>query len=95
MVIFDATSSTPVSDLRFVPGHDGKWLLTVSRGIWSVITLWDIGDGLRKMLEWSPREALFDGFALNTDPDSEATLAVSIVEEGSVVFKARPNIYCR
>jgi hypothetical protein len=87
MVIFDATSTTPVSDLRFVPGHDGKWLLTVSKGIWSVITVWDIGDGLRKMLEWSPKGAFFNGFALNTDSESDGTLAVSVVQEESVHFQ--------
>jgi hypothetical protein len=92
MIIFDATSATSVSDLRFLPGHDGKWLLTVSKGIWSVITIWDISDGLRKLSEWGPKGALFNGFALNADPHSAATLAVSIFEEGSVVCKIRRDL---
>jgi hypothetical protein len=92
MVIFDATSTTSVSDLRFLPGHDGRWLLTVSKGIWSLITVWDIGDGLRKLSEWGPKGALFSGFALNTDSHSTATLAVSVFEEGSVVCKIRKDL---
>ena len=88
MVIFDATSATPLTDLRFLPGRDGKWLLTVSKGIWSVMSLWDIGDGLRRIVDWSPKDGQLHGFAVNTDPDSPATLVVSIFEDRSVTLQS-------
>jgi hypothetical protein len=81
MLIFDATSTTSVSDLRFLPGHDAARLLTVSKGIWSLMTVWDVADGLRKLAQWGPKGVLFNGFAVNAR-ESEATLAVSVFEEG-------------
>lgn len=83
---FDA-ASTAVTDLRFIPGHE-KLLLTVSKSVWSAITIWDIISA-RKRLQWSPRGAVFSGFCLNKDPKSEATIAVSIVKDGFVVLFLR------
>ncbi|KAJ7466276.1 hypothetical protein B0H11DRAFT_2284706 [Mycena galericulata] len=80
---FDATNGTPVSELRFVPGHSGNWLLAISKGIWSIISLWelsDTGEVPRKRFEWSRRGALLQSFVLNDDATSEATLAVSVME---------------
>jgi len=74
-----------VSEIRFVPGHAGQWILTVSKGVWDVVTIWDVSAEPHKCCEWSPRGAIFNGFALNTDPKSEATLAVSVLKDGSVV----------
>ncbi|KAJ7114531.1 hypothetical protein C8R43DRAFT_1156511, partial [Mycena crocata] len=79
---FDATNDTPVSDLRFVHGHGGTWLLAVSKGIWSVLALWELGDLPRKRCEWSRRDCLLQSFVLNGDPQSAATLAVSLMQEG-------------
>jgi hypothetical protein len=84
-IFIDATSNTSVSEIRFVPGHAGQWILTVSKGIWDVITIWDVSAEPEKCCEWSPRGAIFHGFALNSDPSSEATLAVSVLKDGSVV----------
>jgi hypothetical protein len=83
----DATSSTSVSDIRFVPGHGGQWILTLSKGVWGVITIWDISAEPQKCCEWSPRGAIFNGFTLNSDPSSPATLAVSVLKDGSVVIR--------
>jgi hypothetical protein len=83
----DATSNTSVSDIRFVPGHAGQWILTVSKGVWGVITIWDISTEPQKCCEWSPRGAIFNGFTLNSDPSSAATLAVSVLKDGSVVVQ--------
>lgn len=74
-----------MSEIRFVPGHAGQWILTVSKGVWDVVTIWDVSAEPHKCCEWSPRGAIFNGFALNTDPKSEATLAVSVLKDGSVV----------
>ncbi|KAK0470226.1 uncharacterized protein EV420DRAFT_1258549 [Desarmillaria tabescens] len=70
------TGST-VSEIKFIPGRQHKWLLTVSKGIWSVLTIWDITRG-HKCSEWSPRGALFTGVKLNTDTESEASIAVAL-----------------
>jgi hypothetical protein len=83
----DATSNTSVSEIRFVPGHRGEWILTVSKGIWDVITIWDVSAKPQKCCEWSPRGAIFNGFVLNSDGSSEATLAVSVMKDGLVVVQ--------
>jgi len=78
----DATSNTSVCEIRFVPGHAGHWILIVSKGVWDVITIWDVSGDPRKCCEWSPRGAIFNGFCLNTHPSSVATLAVSVLKNG-------------
>ncbi|KAJ6541050.1 hypothetical protein DFH09DRAFT_929314 [Mycena vulgaris] len=82
---FDATNGTPVSDLRFIPGREGNWLLSVSMGIWSIISLWELPDtGVlpRKRFEWSRRDCILQKFLLNGDPACEAALAVSVLQKG-------------
>ena len=83
----DATSSTSVYEIRFVPGHAGQWILTLSKGVWDVMTAWDISAEPRKCCEWSPRGAIFNGFALNSDGSSKAIVAVSVLKDGSVVIQ--------
>ncbi len=68
---------SPVSEIKFVPGRQHKWVLTVSKGIWSVLTIWDV-TRQRKRSEWSPKGAIFIGVKLNVDPESEAGVAVSL-----------------
>ncbi|KII84195.1 hypothetical protein PLICRDRAFT_118295 [Plicaturopsis crispa FD-325 SS-3] len=77
-------ASASISDVRFVPGRKGPWLLTVSKGIWSVITAWDIhhDHGLHKIAEWCPKGAIFNGFAVNTDASADASLAISVLQDG-------------
>ncbi|KAK0445681.1 uncharacterized protein EV420DRAFT_1648396 [Desarmillaria tabescens] len=70
-------TGSPVSEVKFIPGRQHKWLLTVSKGIWSVLTIWDIARG-HKSSEWSPRGALFTGVKLNTDTESETSMAVAL-----------------
>ncbi|KAJ7153280.1 hypothetical protein C8R46DRAFT_1006596 [Mycena filopes] len=79
---FDATNGTPVSALRFVPGHAANWLLAVSSGIWSIIALWELsepGQAPTKRCEWSRRNCVLQRFVLNDDPASAAFLAVSVI----------------
>jgi hypothetical protein len=80
--VFDASPSTCIEDVKFLPGRN--WLLVVSKGIWSGITAWDLDSGAC-VAEWSPKRAIFICFAVNTESDSEATLAVSI-QDRSVIW---------
>ncbi|KAF8637532.1 hypothetical protein AX17_002758 [Amanita inopinata Kibby_2008] len=79
--------SAAISDVRFVPGHGDKWLVTISKSIWSVLAVWHIaGTGTpQKRGEWSPKGAIFKGFCLNTDANSEATLAIALQHGGKDV----------
>ncbi|KAH7913642.1 hypothetical protein BJ138DRAFT_1099327 [Hygrophoropsis aurantiaca] len=72
----------PVEEVRFIPGHDGQWVVTVSKGIWSKLTLWNCFD-LAPVAMWAPDKALFDGIAVNTEFQSSALLAISILQNGS------------
>ncbi|KAJ3852621.1 hypothetical protein EV368DRAFT_40617 [Lentinula lateritia] len=79
-----------------LPHKDIRWVvilvLSVSKGIWSVITIWDVPIFLygndkndsrpRKCSEWSLKGGLFTGLCLSRDHGSEADLAVSVVCEG-------------
>ncbi|KAK0443425.1 uncharacterized protein EV420DRAFT_1723987 [Desarmillaria tabescens] len=70
-------TGSPVSEVKFIPGRQHKWLLTVLKGIWLVLTIWDIAWG-HKSSEWSPRGALFTGVKLNVDTESETSMAVAL-----------------
>ncbi|KAF8213929.1 hypothetical protein K438DRAFT_1802538 [Mycena galopus ATCC 62051] len=79
---FDATNGTPVSALRFVPGHEGAWIIAVSKSIWSIIALWELsasGAPPLKRFEWSRRDCLLQNFVLNGDKTTDVTLAVSVI----------------
>ncbi|KAG6847909.1 hypothetical protein H0H93_004998 [Arthromyces matolae] len=81
----DSTANIPVSDVRFLPGRLGEWVLTVSKGIWDVLTIWDLsssGTESRKACEWSLRGGLFNGLALNSSSGSEATVALAVSKDG-------------
>ncbi|KAG6862113.1 hypothetical protein C0995_005925 [Termitomyces sp. Mi166 len=84
-LFINSTSNVPVSDVKFIPGRCGDWILTVSKGIWDVLTIWNLtspDENERKACEWSSRGALFNGIALNTDPESDATLAIAVSNDG-------------
>ncbi|PBK61075.1 hypothetical protein ARMSODRAFT_673535 [Armillaria solidipes] len=74
---------SPVSEIKFMPGREHRWLLTVSKGIWSVLTIWDIAHG-HKRSDLSPKGAIFTVVKLNADPQSEAGIAVSLSQR--IVF---------
>ncbi|KAF7358391.1 Acid protease [Mycena venus] len=79
---FDATNGTPVSELRFVPGH-AEWIIAVSKSIWSIIAVWELSNSrAQKRFEWSRRDCLLQNFILNGDTMSDAMLAVSVIQEG-------------
>ncbi|KAL6303375.1 hypothetical protein BKA93DRAFT_826663 [Sparassis latifolia] len=90
VVEFKASSGTSVSEVHFLPRHEDRWLVTVSKGIWSMITCWDIPSicdpperaQAVQIAEWSPKGMLFTGFVVNSDPDSEGILAASVSGRG-------------
>ncbi|KAJ4497900.1 hypothetical protein C8R41DRAFT_171568 [Lentinula lateritia] len=97
--------SIAITDIRFVRSvrcpsskldaglaDESILVLSVSKGIWSVITIWDVPIFLhgnddheprpRKCAEWSLKGGLFTGLCLSRYHASEADLAVSVVCEG-------------
>ncbi|KAF4612055.1 hypothetical protein D9613_003612 [Agrocybe pediades] len=81
------TSGTSVSDARFLPGRDGKLLMSISKSVWSALSIWNITVGGEKLCEWSPRGAIFTGFAVNSAERSEATIAVSLQLDETHIIK--------
>jgi len=51
--------------------------MTISRSGWWAMSIWDIEDQ-RKVCQWNPTGAIFTRFALNIDPNSAATVAISL-----------------
>ena len=85
MLEFQASTGTGVSHVRFLSGRGGRYLVTVYKGIWSMISCWDVGDPSHQTIErvckigdWCPKNTIFSGFVVNSDPDSVATLAVAV-----------------
>ncbi|KAK1230338.1 hypothetical protein PQX77_006569, partial [Marasmius sp. AFHP31] len=80
-------TSTATSDVRFLDGKEKQMLLTVSKGIWSVLTLWaidsDDDEEPVKLSEWSSRGGLFTGLAVNQDVYADERIAVSISQDGT------------
>ncbi|KIP12200.1 hypothetical protein PHLGIDRAFT_62530, partial [Phlebiopsis gigantea 11061_1 CR5-6] len=76
---FSASSGTGVSEVRFIPAHP-SWVVTVTRGIWPLITCWDFTAPVRAatVAMWTRQGALITDIAVNSDPDGEACLAVSL-----------------
>ncbi|KAI0341133.1 hypothetical protein BDW22DRAFT_1359352 [Trametopsis cervina] len=90
---FLASSSMPVSDVRFVPAHP-DWLITVSRGAWPVLICWDISQYSpsdprtrpRKIAQWSPRGVVLTTIAVNSaaaDGSDGPTLAVTAMHRNT------------
>lgn len=79
---FQATQSNVVSEVRFLRGHEDRLVVVVAQGIWSSLSIWDIGEEVLevavKVVDWSPKGASLNGLVTNADPDSPATLAISV-----------------
>lgn len=79
---FQATQSNAVAEVRFLRGFEDRYVAVVSQGIWSSLTIWDIGEEAKgpviKLVEWAPRGASLAGLVVNTDPESPAMLAISV-----------------
>ncbi|KAE9409532.1 hypothetical protein BT96DRAFT_848152, partial [Gymnopus androsaceus JB14] len=96
--------SIPITDVRFIRSvrhpssgaqsniimEESILVLSVSKGIWSVLTIWEVpltlhgndNAGPRKCTDWSPKGGIFTGLCLNHEDNAEADLAVSLVCEG-------------
>ncbi|KAJ7609915.1 hypothetical protein FB45DRAFT_340337 [Roridomyces roridus] len=84
---FDATNGTPIYDLRFVPGREGKWVIVVSKQIWSILSLWEVdvhARPARKLFEWSRRGGIIHNLVLS-DTSQDPLLAVSFHAEKNQV----------
>ncbi|KAA1477182.1 hypothetical protein DENSPDRAFT_875101 [Dentipellis sp. KUC8613] len=83
---FEATRSYAVGQIQFIPGHDERYLAVVTHGIWSAINIWDIGPTstgpARRVVEWSPQGATLSGLVVNSEPDCDGTLAVTLHPTG-------------
>lgn len=89
-VEWEANSSSAISEVLFVPdpsGHEAKCIVTVSKGIWCLISLWDIQaigqeheatQSPKRVDSWSPKGAVFSAIAVNPDPRSKASAAVAV-----------------
>ena len=98
MLEFQASTGTGVSHVRFLSGRGGRYLVTVYKGIWSMISCWDVGDPTqpsiekaRKLGDWCPKNTIFSGFVVNSDPDSVAALAVAVQYGGYVPPSESPD----
>ena len=81
------TSGTSISGVRFLPGHDDKLFVTVSKSIWSSLSIWEMqGDNAKMVAHWSPRGVIITGFAVNDEVGTEGTLAISVLLDGFVKF---------
>jgi hypothetical protein len=91
MVDWQANPSSAISEIFFVPdpsGHEARCIVTVSKGIWCLISLWDIQalgreckatqPRQKEIGSWGPKGAIFSAVAVNPDPRSEASAAVAV-----------------
>lgn len=90
-VDWQANENSAISEILFAPdpaGHEGRCIVTVSKGIWCLICLWDIeGLGRRSGIThttpkqvgwWSPKGGIFTALAVNSDYRSEASAAIAV-----------------
>ena len=90
-VDWQANTTSAISEILFVPdpvGHEGRCIVTVSKGIWCLICLWDIQPLSRgpevaqtkpkEVGRWSPKGAIFTAIAVNSDWRSEASAAIAV-----------------
>ncbi|TFY63632.1 hypothetical protein EVJ58_g3132 [Rhodofomes roseus] len=84
---FRASFGTGVEEVRILPGHDGRRVATLSKGIWSVVACWEsmaVGGAASVMrAKWSPKGTIITGLVANSDAESEVAIAVSTHQHGS------------
>lgn len=94
-VDWQANPSSAISEILFVPdpsGHEGRCIVAVSKGIWCLISLWDIQalgreneatqPKPKRIGSWGPKGTIFCAIAVNSDPRSEASAAVAVTLYG-------------
>ncbi|KAK0434998.1 uncharacterized protein EV420DRAFT_1653514 [Desarmillaria tabescens] len=79
-------TASPASDIKFIPGWQHKWILIVSEGIRTVLTIWDVARA-HKCSEWLPKGGkLFTKIILNEDPESEVSIVVALYGSERILF---------
>ncbi|KAH8092220.1 hypothetical protein BXZ70DRAFT_898340 [Cristinia sonorae] len=86
------TSGTGISEIRFIPGTRAQRVVLVSKGIWSVVSCWDLGVepsvsstpsiNPRKIAEWRPSRVILTGFAVNSRSEADGLFAVGLNRGG-------------
>lgn len=71
----------PIRDVRFIDIHGRSLVLLHCKDDWSVLELWDVGGcgEAVKLCKWSPRGTIIKCLSVNSDMNSEATLAVGVL----------------
>jgi hypothetical protein len=73
------TEDVAVSEVRILPGTYGKRIVTISKGIWSTLVLWEADGHSRRVLgRWTCQGAVFRGFVVTDDPSSKNCIAMSV-----------------
>lgn len=71
------SSTGAIEEIKFLATGGKTWIITISRGIWSDLYLWDC-DAMQLVGHWSPGRALFDGMVTNSDQSSAAVIAICV-----------------
>lgn len=66
-----------IEKIKFIAKNGKNWIVTISLGIWTNLYLWDCTT-LQIVNQWSPGKAVFNGMAINTDQNSDASIAISV-----------------
>jgi hypothetical protein len=77
-----------IEEIRFLSRRGRSWIITTSIGIWWTLCIRDC-DSLQVVAQWSPDKALFNGFVVNADDQSDAAIAISLQVAGFVLKHAR------
>ncbi|KAG8212914.1 hypothetical protein J3R82DRAFT_11269 [Butyriboletus roseoflavus] len=80
-VVSSPSKGGAIEDIRFLSRRGRCWVITSSLSIWWTLCVRDC-DSLQVVAQWSPGKALFNGLVVNTDDQSDATIAISIHRDG-------------
>jgi hypothetical protein len=79
MTTLQTAAGNNISDVMFMPLVSGDWLLIVTKGIWSVISVWDLSKSPpSKVYDWSPKGGIFHGVCTDA---KEGRVAVGVDSE--------------
>ncbi|KAI5998795.1 hypothetical protein EDD15DRAFT_2241861 [Pisolithus albus] len=76
-----------IEEIKFLRAAGKSWIITISKGIWSDLYLWDCNTMQQPVCHWSPGRAIFNGMAINSDQSSAAVLAISVKHSSHSVIE--------
>lgn len=80
------TEDVAISDVRIFPGTYGTRIVTISKGIWSTLVLWETDSHSRRVIgRWTCQGAVFRGFVVTDDPTSKNCIAISVSRDEYVL----------